>query len=68
MQGFQNVSIETWIRGAKFNLKIPIHSGDINKKQTFYKWNAQPSEIKKVKCNGRKLNGSIREHFSKPIS
>ena len=29
------------------NLKIPIHSEDINKKQTSYKWNAQPSEIKK---------------------
>ena len=26
----QNVSIETWIRAAKLNLKIPIHSEDIN--------------------------------------
>ena len=26
----QNVSIETWIRVAKLNLKIPIHSEDIN--------------------------------------
>ena len=39
--------METWIRGTKFNLKIPISSEDINKKQTFYKWNVQRSEIRK---------------------
>ena len=32
---------------CKFNLKIPIHSEKVNKKQTSYKWNAQPSKIKK---------------------
>ena len=26
----QNVPIETWIRAAKLNLKIPIRSEDIN--------------------------------------
>ena len=46
IQGSQNVLIETCSRGPKFNRKIPIHSEDINKKQTFYQWNAQPSEIK----------------------
>ena len=34
IKGSQNVSIETWINSAKFNLKIPIHSEDINKIQT----------------------------------
>ena len=47
---FQNLNIEiskcfieTWIRAAKFNLKIPTHSEDI-KQNTDYistKWNAQ---------------------------
>ena len=27
----RNVSIETWIRATKFEQKIPIRSGDINK-------------------------------------
>ena len=36
IQGSQNVSIETWIRAAKFNLKIPTHSEDINKIQTTF--------------------------------
>ena len=35
------------IRGAKFNLKIPIDFEDINKRKTFYNWNAQSSELKK---------------------
>ena len=35
------------IRGAKFNLKIPIYFEDINKRKTFYNWNAQPSELNK---------------------
>ena len=33
-RGYQNISIETWIRAAKFSLKIPIRYEDINKKQT----------------------------------
>ena len=31
----------------QINLKILIHSEDLNKKQTSYKWNAQPSKIQK---------------------
>ena len=46
MQEPQSVTIETRIEGAKFNLKTPIHSDDINKKYTLYKRNAQPSDIK----------------------
>ena len=36
IKGSENVSIETWIRDAKFNLKIPILSEDINKMQTVF--------------------------------
>ena len=35
------------IRRAKFNLKIPIYFEDINKRKTFYNWNAQPTELNK---------------------
>ena len=47
IQGSQNVSLESWIRAAKFNLKIQIHSEYTIKIQAYYKWNAQPSENEK---------------------
>ena len=31
---YQNPSIETWITAAKFSLKIPIRSEDMDKMQT----------------------------------
>ena len=34
LYGPENGSIETWVRAAKFNLKILIRSEDINKMQT----------------------------------
>ena len=34
MQGSQNISIETWMRAAKFNEKVLIRFEDINKIQT----------------------------------
>ena len=36
MEGCQNVSIEIWIRAAKFSEKNPIRYEDINKIQTEY--------------------------------
>ena len=67
MQGSQNISIETWIRGAKLDLKIPIHSEDINKKQAFYKWNAQPSEIKKSNVMAENRMEVLENTFLSPF-
>ena len=34
LRGCANISIETWIRAAKYNERIPIRSEDINKMQS----------------------------------
>ena len=45
---FQNASIETWIRTAKFNQKIPTRSDDISKIQTVFPRSGMHSLAKKA--------------------
>ena len=40
---FQIVSIETWIRAAKFSKKIIIRYEDVKKYKISTKWNTTPS-------------------------